>query len=481
MSWCCASILILGTGCTLLEKGGTGASPAMKPEPGTRAYFDQKIRGSYAFDGGELLKIGSSSGTVGMPTIPGVIRPLPGYSSFYVQQLEGLALQVISNNLVVLGKSVTNASGVATCQRSCFVSLVGTCPPQQGTLLRLLAVSDGAYIYSDGTQNYTLTAYREVSEPSFEDYLKICERDVKESVLPPIVSVVRGGASQPTLQPGVVRPRAIMPTAPGSTPTPIPMPNTNNPEPGTRAYYEQNIRDIYAFDGGELVRINGPSGPMPQPPGVWSSPQWVEGRALQVISNNLVVIGRSGTTVSGAATLQASCLVTLVGTQPPLQGENVRILARSDGYYNTYTDGSRKGSLTGYREVAKPTFEDYLKIYERDAKAAVVPPIMSVERVVNRPLPPPPGVLPGSGVPRVPGTPLSTTSPTNRKTFPDRLKEATKAEEASAQAPQVTPNTEPAPILRPLPSGATPAPSVLPAPLPPPGIPRPATPPAKQE
>jgi hypothetical protein len=224
MSWCCAGLLVLGTGCTIFENGAAGGANVASPEPGTRAYFDQKIRGSYAFDNGELVKIYSSTGTLGMPAAPGMIRSSSAYSSFYVQQLEGRALQVISNNLVVLGKSVTNVSGVVTFQRRCLVSLAGTRPPQQGEYLRVLARSDGSFTYNDGTRSGTLTAYREVPGPTFEDYLKIYQRDSQAAAVPPIISVERVAISQ-LLPPGLVRTGAVMPSAPATPPSTPSMPS----------------------------------------------------------------------------------------------------------------------------------------------------------------------------------------------------------------------------------------------------------------
>lgn len=216
MSWACAGLLVLGTGCTMLENGATGGANAVNPEPGTRAYFDQKIRGSYVFDGGELVKIYSSAGTV-----VNIIRSPSGYPSFYALPLEGRALQIISSNLVVLGKSVTNVSGVVTLQRTCLVSLVGTPPPQQGELLRVLTRSDGSFSYNDGTRSGSLTAHREVPEATFEDYLKIYQRDTQAAVMTPIVSVERV-ISRP-LPPGLARPSSSMPSATANLP---PTPNS---------------------------------------------------------------------------------------------------------------------------------------------------------------------------------------------------------------------------------------------------------------
>ena len=244
MSWFCAGILVLGAGCTMLENGATSNSNAVAPEPGTRAYFDQKIRGSYAFDNGELIKIYSPTRTLGVPTAPGMTRSSSSYSSFYVHQLEGRALQIISNNLVVLGKSVTNVSGVVTSQRTCLISLVATRPPQQGEHLRVLARSDGSYTYNDGTHSGTLTAYREVAGPTFEDYLKIYQRDSQVAAVPPIISVERVAISKP-LPPGQVRTGSIMPGTPvPPPPTPIlPSPQVTSPSAPTATALTSSYRD----------------------------------------------------------------------------------------------------------------------------------------------------------------------------------------------------------------------------------------------
>ena len=171
------------------------------------------------------------------------------------------------------------------------------------------------------------------------------------------------------------------------------------PEPGTRAYFEQKIRDSYALDRGELVPIAtfpGRPGLVRSsssrllPPGFTRLPSalpagalWLEGRVLQVMSNNFAVIGKAVTNASGAVTFPRSCLVTLAGDRQPLAaGAGLRLLAVSDGWY-TYQDGSGNGTLTAYREVPIPTYEEYRRIYERDSQSAPFEPLVSVARATN--------------------------------------------------------------------------------------------------
>jgi hypothetical protein len=196
------------------------------------------------------------------------------------------------------------------------------------------------------------------------------------------------------------------------------------------------------------------------------------------------------TNVSGVVTSQRTCLISLVATRPPQQGEHLRVLARSDGSY-TYNDGTHSGTLTAYREVAGPTFEDYLKIYQRDSQVAAVPPIISVERVaISQPLPPGPvrtgSIMPGTPVPPPPTpslpspqvTPPPTPGSTPPSSYRERLLERRRAQEAPAQAPQVKPALPPAPIARPLPPGVMPPSPLPPLPAAPGVIPRPVALPA---
>lgn len=279
--------------------------------------------------------------------------------------------------------------------------------------------------------------------------------------------------------------------------------NAAEPEPGTREYFDQKILGEYAFDGGELVKIHVPSGVMgvtrPSPSSL-SRVQWVEGHLLQIMSSNLVVLGKAITNASGIVTFQRSRIVSLIGTRTPEQGASIRLLAVSDGLY-TYNDASGSGTLTGYREVAEPTFEDYLKIYERDAKAEVVPPIISVERIVNTPR----GILPTPPVSGVQATPTSTNRSALLTSYRDRLNERKKAlenqkletdrvqkealskmvsasisealrkqqEEATAQTQQVKPNPASPQTMKPLPPGVVPVRPLSSLPPSPGGAPRP--------
>ena len=182
------------------------------PQPGTRDYYQQKIKGAYVFYQGELIQI--SSGDTTRSQLPGVTRARPialstvsSTAPSSARWLEGRALQVLSNTLVVIGRPVTNALGVVSYTHSGVVALTSNVPVLRGDLLRILAVSDGTYQYRTASDSGSMTAYREVAEPTFEEYLKVYERDRQAADLEPILSVERAEALVPTL----VRPAAIVP------------------------------------------------------------------------------------------------------------------------------------------------------------------------------------------------------------------------------------------------------------------------------
>jgi len=210
--WGLAGVLVLGAGCAMLEKGTLGSAGAVGPEPGTRAYFEQKIKGKYAFDSGELKRITGPFNAPGMPL--SVVPGTSANSSFQarllssrVQWLEGRVQQVLSNRLVVCSQPVTNASGAVTFSRSCLVALAEARPsPAEGSRLRVLAVYDGSFTYQDASGSGFISGYREVAEPTYEDYLKIYERDCQAAAVAPLVSVTRA-----TNMPSVVRQESSMP------------------------------------------------------------------------------------------------------------------------------------------------------------------------------------------------------------------------------------------------------------------------------
>lgn len=202
---------------TLLGGAVTAAraepAQAAAPEPGTRDYFEQKIKGATAFCQDKLIPI-TEGGVSSVPVISRSSRPLPpgltrtGMTSpSSACWLEGRALQVLGTSLVVIGRPVTNALGVVTYTHSGVVALTHSPPVQSGGHLRILAVTDGTYQYQTASATGTLTAYREVAEPTFEEYLKVYESDRQAAVWEPIISVERAEAPVPTL----VRPAAVVP------------------------------------------------------------------------------------------------------------------------------------------------------------------------------------------------------------------------------------------------------------------------------
>lgn len=182
-----------------------------------------------------------------------------------------------------------------------------------------------------------------------------------------------------------------------------------SPEPGTQAYYEQKIKGRYALDAGELLALPSAtrtSRTLPSDvrlPGGLASPRWTEGRVLQVVSTNMIALGKAVTNASGAVTFPQDCLVKLNGRRPtPRVGDRFRAPTMRDGDYSCTvevenTESPPSGSVisstikgyqsaAGFRELAEPTYEEYRQFYERDRQAAkVVDPIVFVERITNTP------------------------------------------------------------------------------------------------
>lgn len=178
------------------------------PSPGKRAFYEARIKGKYALDNGRLLPIRPAASAVRMPTgripppLPGVIRSTSTLMSAY--WLEGRVLEVVSNNLVVVGQAVTNISGAVTYPPTWRVTLDDSHPPPVDMTFRAVAVSSGTGLF------------RTVAEPTFDQYLEVYERESVLVPLEPLTSLARVSTSvnHPSLPPGV---RRAVPTAPTGT------------------------------------------------------------------------------------------------------------------------------------------------------------------------------------------------------------------------------------------------------------------------
>jgi hypothetical protein len=171
--------LLLGAGCASLKDANDTVGGTVAPEPGTPAYYEQKIRGFFALDDGRLVPIRGASIAV-QRTISSGMRPM-STPRVEAQRIEGRLLQVMSNKLAIVGRAVTNDSGAVTCLRSCLVATANDWPPSpMGFPVRLLVVPDGRYDYvTESGDKGTLSAYREVVEPSYDAYREIYERDLQ--------------------------------------------------------------------------------------------------------------------------------------------------------------------------------------------------------------------------------------------------------------------------------------------------------------
>lgn len=179
----CACTLLMGGASTALL---AQAAAATEPVPGTRDYYEQKIKGAYVFYEGELLPIpAEGTADVSRPLSPGIMRrPRATW-------MECRILQVLSNDFVVIGQTVTHTSGATTWPRSGVVAFNRPRSVKEGILVRLLAISDGSYQYTTASTNGTLCGYRELAEPTYEEYQKNYERDLQASLPIPIVSLER--------------------------------------------------------------------------------------------------------------------------------------------------------------------------------------------------------------------------------------------------------------------------------------------------
>ncbi len=204
-------VLFLGCASTALFRSRQNETSS--PEPGTRDYYEQKIKGAYAFHQGELIPIAGfrrvEAAGATRPLPPGLTRlggtpMVPG-----AHWMDGQILQVLSNDLVVVGRTVTNVSGVVTYTRSSLVTLTCTPPVSKDETLRLLVVTDGSYQYKTSSRNGTLNACREVAEPTYEEYRGVFERDRQASNPDPIISFERNVMTM--TRSGLIRPAAGAP------------------------------------------------------------------------------------------------------------------------------------------------------------------------------------------------------------------------------------------------------------------------------
>lgn len=204
-TWLGVFVVVAGCASDELLKPKTRSADVPAPEPGTQAYYELKIKGKYALDGGELVPIIQSQGTTTLSSRlpPGVIRPTSSVasssSSMSARWLEGPIMQVISNNLAVVGKPITNLSGAVTLSRTCVVAVADAQQVTIGEVRRMLSVPTGRYSYvTKSNETGTLSAYREVPEPTYDEYLQIYNRDRQSAPYTPIVSVVCSSAESPT-------------------------------------------------------------------------------------------------------------------------------------------------------------------------------------------------------------------------------------------------------------------------------------------
>lgn len=139
-------------------------------------------------------------------------------------------------------------------------------------------------------------------------------------------------------------------------------------EPGTRDYYERHIVGKYVMDGDALVGISGTDAGV----GVrFRTAEWLEGSVLETHGTNLLVVGQVVTNASGAVRTERLHVLSPLPDQPARTTNAwLRALVIRDGTYRYTTESGTTGTLSGWREVRGPTFEEYRRIYERDLEAA---------------------------------------------------------------------------------------------------------------
>lgn len=170
---------------------------AVVPKPGTKAFYEQRIVGRCALDGESLVPVSTTkpASSTGRRPLPPQLTRLGGVRN-HAKWIEGHAIQSLGTNRVVIGQAETNASGAVFHRPSCVVDLLPETPVSEvGTDIRVLAVPDGSVSCetADGniTSRRTLQVYREVWQPTFEEYKAIYERESRPVPLEPIVSLER--------------------------------------------------------------------------------------------------------------------------------------------------------------------------------------------------------------------------------------------------------------------------------------------------
>ncbi len=146
------------------------------------------------------------------------------------------------------------------------------------------------------------------------------------------------------------------------------VPPPSPPEPGTRDYYERHIVGKYVMDGDALVGISGTDTGIRV---LFRTAEWLEGSVLETHGTNLLVVGQVVTNASGTVRTERGYVLSPLPDQPARTTNAwLRTLAIRDGTYRYTTESGTTGTLSGWREVRGPTFEEYRRIYERDLETA---------------------------------------------------------------------------------------------------------------
>lgn len=221
------------------------------------------------------------------------------------------------------------------------------------------------------------------------------------------------------------------------------------PEPGTQAYYDQNIKGRFAWINGRMAPMRTPASDVDMARygrgmagylGSASpvSTEWIEGRIAQIVNSTALVV-RVRTHRSSGVTKTVPCLV-MVGTTSGLatnQPFRCRVLAYPSPFLCDTSTGETNKPVSVWTEVRSVSFEEYLQVHQADASATdpFTGNIVDYRRFAR------------GGFPMLPGMSPSNSLPRRRATYG-----------APAPAPGVA---------RPIPLPAPPPPAVVPPPAPP--------------
>ncbi|MBU4459279.1 MAG: hypothetical protein KJ579_01825, partial [Verrucomicrobia bacterium] len=185
------------------------------------------------------------------------------------------------------------------------------------------------------------------------------------------------------------------------------------PEPGTKAYYDQNIKDRFALINGRMAPMRTPASDLDMVRagrgmaaylGSASpvSTDWIDGHIAQIVNSTALVVRVQAHRNTGV-TKTVPCLV-MVGNTSGLatnQPFRCRVLAYPSTFVCDTSTGETNKSVGVWTELRSISFEEYQQAYQADASAAepFTGNIVGYRRL-TRSFPMLPGMSPSNSLPR---------------------------------------------------------------------------------